>query len=569
MAITAVESANGYIDSVLSGSTPACRWTRLACERQRKDLEQGVDGYAFSDAHAERVCKFVQLFSHIKGTLAGRPLLLDPWQLFILTTVFGWVDEDNLRRFKTVYLEVARKNSKSTLLAPIALYCAFGEGEGGAECYTAATTGDQARIVFEVAQAMVRKAFGFRQRFGVEAAAHAIYQEASNSFLKPINAEASTQDGLNVHFVSMDELHAHKKRDLYDVMETATGARSQPIVWNITTAGTNRSGIGYEQRRYLTKVLDGQQDDDEYFGVIYTVDTEDLEDGRRHLLFEDENLWRKANPSYGAAVNPADMMRLARKAREMTSAQNNFLTKRLNVWVNADVAWIDMPSWDACADSGLSLDDFEGKDCVQALDLASKLDIMAQVLVFRRQIDGVDHYYLFGDYYLPEETVENSPNSQYEGWEIEGRLIVSPGPVNDYRLVEDRIIENSKRFNVRATAYDQTQAAQLASRMGEEGIPMEAMAQSVANFSEPMKEIEALTRSRRLHHNGCEIMSWQMSNVVCHTNAKDQVYPRKEAPENKIDGPVALIMAMRRWIDWSEEDVEPNVYQSRGLRTLS
>lgn len=567
--ITAVESANGYIDSVLSGSTPACRWTKLACERQQRDLEFGVDGYVFSEAHAERVCKFVQLFSHIKGSLAGRPLLLDPWQLFILTTVFGWVDEDLNRRFKTVYLEVARKNSKSTLLAPIALYCAFGEGEGGAECYTAATTGDQARIVFEVAKAMVHKSAGFRQRFGVEAMTHAIYQESSNSFLKPINAEASTQDGLNVHFVSMDELHAHKKRDLYDVMETATGARSQPIVWNITTAGTNRAGIGYEQRRYLTKVLERQQHDDEYFGVIYTVDTEDLEDGRRHLLFEDETLWRKANPSYGAAVNPADMMRLARKAREMTSAQNNFLTKRLNVWVNADIAWMDMPSWDACADVTLTLDDFEGEDCVQALDLASKLDIMAQVLIFRRLIDGLHHYYLFGFYYLPEEAVENSPNSQYEGWEIENRLIVSPGPVNDYRLVEDQIKENSKRFNVRKTVYDQTQAAQLASRMDEEGIPMEAMAQSVANFSEPMKEIEALTRSRRLHHNGCEVMSWMMSNVVCHTNAKDQIYPRKEAPENKIDGPVGAIMGMRSWLDWKDEEPEENVYQSRGLRTLS
>jgi phage terminase large subunit-like protein len=427
------------------------------------------------------------------------------------------------------------------------------DGEAGAEVYSAATTRDQARIVFDDAKKMATMEAGFRQRFGVRVLAHSIFEVINDSRFLPLSAEGSTLDGLNIHFACVDELHAHKTRAVYDVLETGTGARAQSMIWNITTAGSDRSGICYEQRGYVVGILndvlrrhDGlgyavkgaTAEDDTYFGIIYTIDDDDD--------WADEACWAKANPNYGISIYPDDIRRLADKAIKVASARANFLTKRLNVWVNAATAWMDMRRWDDCGDTSLSLDQFAGDKCWISLDLASKIDIAAKMRLFEREINGVSHYFAFGTHYLPEEAAQEEANSQYAGWVEDGWLTTTPGNVTDYDVIEEDIRDDLVRFDVQEVPYDPWQATQLASHMLAEGAPMVELRQTVQNMSEAMKNFEALVLSGRFHHNGDPVLTWMVSNVVAHRDAKDNIYPRKEREENKIDGAVATIMAISR-----------------------
>ena len=525
----------------MDGKIGACLYVRQACQRQLDDLEREDFGYHFDEDRANHVCRFIEKLPHIKGDLARQraSIHLEPWQCFQLTTVFGWVDERGRRRFKTCYNELPRKNAKSTVTSGIGLYLLLADDEEGAEVYSAATTRDQARIVWADAKRMVDRCPGMRARFGVSTSAHSVFVEHTASAFKPLSRDqGGNLDGLNVHGGLLDEVHAHKTRDVFDVIETATGARTQPLLWMITTAGFNRAGICYEQRAYAIKILSRAVVDEEYFAVIYTVDAEDLDDMDR--LLTDPDIWAKANPNWGISVNPQDIARKARKAREMTAAQNNFLTKHLNVWVNADTAWMDMRAWESCGDRSLNLDDFEGRDCWIAVDLASKVDIACVTLLFL--IDG--EYYGFKRHYLPEDAAEDGRNSQYSGWARDGYLTLTPGNVTDYSVIEDDLREFASRFNVLEVGYDPWQAQYLANRLMEDGLPMIEIRQTVQNMSEPMKELEALVLSGRYHHNADPVMTWMVSNVVAHLDAKDNIYPRKEFPENKIDGVVAEIMAL-------------------------
>lgn len=554
-----LDAAVNYAADVLAGKIPACKWTKAACRRQLDDLAAAETDSAYPfewrPDKAEHICRFLELMPHIKGEWAGQPISLEPWQIFILTTVFGWCHKNGRRRFRTAYIEVPRKNAKSTLSSGVALYMLTADGEAGAEVYSAATTRDQARIVFDDAHKMASMEPGFRQRFGVKVLAHSIFEIINGGKFVPLSAEGSTLDGLNIHFAVVDELHAHKTRAVYDVLETGTGARAQSLLWNITTAGSDRSGICYEQRTYVTGLLntvlrrnDGLgypvkgtcTEDDTYFGIIYTIDDEDD--------WADETCWAKANPNYGVSIYPDDIRRLADKAIKTASARPNFLTKRLNVWVNADSAWMDMRSWDACGEPSLNLDDFAGEPCRVSLDLASKKDIAAKVRLFERDIDGQRHYYCFGTWYLPEAATQDEANSQYAGWAEEGLITTTPGNVTDYDLIEQDIRDDLARFNVLEVPYDPWQATMLANHLLDDGAPMVELRQTVQNMSEAMKEFEALVLAGRFHHNGDPVLAWMVSNVVCHTDKKDNIYPNKERDQNKIDGPVAIIMALARAI---------------------
>ena len=493
------------------------------------------------------------MMTHVKGKLAGKPIKLEPWQVFILTTVFGWVDSEGRRRFKTAYIEVPRKNAKSTLSSVVALYCLAADGEKGAEVYSAATTRDQARIVWQDAKHMAKNSPGLKSKFGVDITAHSIHVTETASYFKALSRDqGGNLDGLNVHCAIIDELHAHKTRDIFDVIETATGAREQPLLWLITTAGFNRAGICYEQRAYSLKILAGLKDE-EYFGVVYSLD--DADD------WQDPKSWAKANPNWGVSVKPEDIERKARKAMEMAAAQNNFLTKHCNLWVNADTAWMDMRAWERCGDPALDMADFEGLSCFGGLDLATKTDIASRVFVFER--DGILH--AFDRHYLPEETVENNANSQYSGWEIDGYLTATPGNITDYDVIEDDILIDAKRFRVEEFGYDPFQATQMSGHLVANGLPMVQVGQTVKNLSEPMKELEALVIAGKFKHNGNPVLSWMISNVVAHVDAKDNIYPRKEFPQNKIDGVVALLIAINRW---SAQEDTGHAYQDRGFITL-
>ena len=544
------KTAKDYAEAVAAGEMSACRWVQMACRRQLDDLARfkgkaspyqfnpklhDREGRAFQPA--DNLCAFIERLPHVKGPLAGELISLEPWQVFILTTVFGWVKPDGKRRFRRSYIEVPRGNAKSTLSSALALYMLAADGEGGAEVYSLATTRDQARIVFGDAQTMARRSAGFRSRFAVNLGAHNMHVLATGSKFEALSAEGSTLDGLNIHFGCVDELHAHKTRTVYDVVETGTGKRDNSLLWVITTAGSNRAGICYEVRAFVTKLLDGVIQDDSQFGIIYGLDDGDAWDTEAALI--------KANPNWGISVRPEILGPLQAKAMQLPSAINNFKTKHLNEWVNAGTAWMDMRAWDACADSGLDLDTFEGQPCWIGLDLASKTDIAALMLVFRHP-DIADAYAVFGKYYLPEDTVSAAGNSQYPGWMRTGRLTVTPGNVIDFSWIEADLMDMASRFGIQAVAFDPFQATQLSTRMLAEGLPMIEVRPTVLNFSEPMKTLEALVLQKKLVHDGDPVLAWMASNVVAHLDAKDNIYPRKERPENKIDGIVALIMALAR-----------------------
>ncbi|MFN7883002.1 MAG: terminase large subunit, partial [bacterium] len=541
----------------VDGQAPAGRLERRYCERFLRDLErQGSDGfpYLFDEAAGARACRFIELLPHIKGEWAkpvytdgrfqhGR-IQLGDWQCLVVLQIFGWKHAvTGVRRFRRVYLEVARKNAKSTLAAGIALYMEVADNEPGAHVYSAATTGDQAREVFDVARNMALRLPEFQARFGVEIGKHDITVPETASSFKPLNAEGSTLDGLNIHCAIVDELHAHKTRAVYDVLDSATGARSQPLIVMITTAGSDRSGICYEQRDYTVKVLDGVIQDETWLGVIFTLDEDDI--------WHDPAVWRKANPNLGVSVKMDDMEAASRKALAQPSAQANFLTKRLNVWVNSDSAWMDMQAWERCADHSLTVDQVKHLPVISGLDLASKVDVAAKINV---HYDAeADHYYLLPTFWLPERAVEQGRNSQYDGWRRAGHLQVTDGEVTDYDEIEDAIRADVRTLQMREIPFDPWQATQLSSHLLEEGAPMVEYRQTVQNMSEPMKQLEALVLQRKLTHNGNPMMTWMISNVVCHRDAKDNIYPRKERDEHKIDGPVAAIMALGRWIAGQQE----------------
>ena len=457
--------------------------------------------------------------------------------MFILTTVFGWRRVgDYGRRFRRVYIEVPRGNGKSCLSSAVGLYCLLVDHEPGAEVYSFATTRDQAKIVFGDAKQMVVTNEALRNHFGLQPLANALYVPRTNSTFQAKSAEGSTLDGLNTHLAIIDELHAHKTRAVYDVVETSLGKRKNSLLWVITTAGFDTAGICYEVRSMVTEVLEKKVADETQFGIIYGLDPGDDWTTLAAL--------QKANPNWGVSVQPEMVVSLQQKAKQLPSAANNFMTKHLDVWCSAKSAWMNMVAWNQCADPGLQLEDFEGRDCYMGLDLGSKSDLTAKVLLFPDvDPDGRQTYVAFCQCWAPRTAVENAVNSQYSGWEDEGWLQVTEGAMTDFNVIEESIREDLSRFNVKAIAYDPWQMTQMATSLSDDGAPMVECRMTVQNLSDPMKTVEALVLDGRLHHDSNPCFTWMMGNVVAKLDAKDNIFPRKERPEQKIDGPVALIEA--------------------------
>ena len=547
-----VEAAQRYMTAVASGAVPACKWTKLAIERQRQDLQRPLSAdwpYVFDPELAERPCRFIELLPHIKGKWAreGRLIELEDWQCFILTTVFGWVHhETRLRRFREGYVEVPRKNAKSTLSSGLALYMLSADGEQGAEVYSAATTRDQARIVFDDSKAMADRVPDLRTYLGVVVLQHSITVAATSSKYTPLAAEGSTLDGLNVHFAVIDELHAHKTRAVYDVIDTARGAREQSLLWNITTAGTDRSGICYERRTHATKVLDGVITDPALFGIIYTID--DADDP-----FQPSS-WAKANPNWGKSVLEDDMVAAARKAEAMPSSLANFLTKRLNVWVNGESAWMDMRAWERCAQPGLILDDVpEGTPVWMGLDLAQKRDFAALVAVFQQ--DGKWH--VCTRLYLNELAVQESGNAHLSGWARQGYVQVTDGDITDFEVVAEDMRAICRKCDVQEIAFDPALSMYFATKLIEEGLPLVEITQRALFFTPPLIQVENLVHERKLVHDANPVMNWMVSNLVVKVSKFNELRaPTKERPENKIDGPIAMLMALGRAM--ANADPEPS-----------
>lgn len=527
--------AKKYARDVSIGKILACKWVKLACKRQTEDLKKYARSglYEWSKEEAGRICRFIELLTHTKGELAGQRVVLEPWQIFILTTVFGWRRRaDGGRRFRRVYIEVPRGSGKSTLSSGVALYCLLADHEPGAEVYSFATTRDQAKIVFGDAKVMAEHNPALRERFGLQVLANALYVPSTNSTFQAKSAEGSTLDGLNTHLAVVDELHAHKTRAVYDVVETSLGKRRSSLLWCITTAGFDTSGICYEVRTMCTKVLEKTTDDETQFAIIYTIDEGDDWSSMESL--------EKANPNWGVSVRPEVITSLLQKAKALPSAVNNFKTKHLDVWCSASAAWMDMDAWNRGESAGLDLSDYEGRPCFIGLDIGAKSDITAKVRLFP---DG-NSFAVFAEYYLPEAAIEKATNSQYSGWVAQELITATPGAMTNLAVVEDGIREDLSRFDVKAISYDPWNALALATSLSENGAPMVEYRNTVQMVSDPMKTLEALILDGRIRHTGDPVMRWMMSNVVAKLDAKDNIFPRKERYENKIDGVVALIYAI-------------------------
>lgn len=559
--------ARAYAERVVRGEEVAGKFERLPCQRFLDDLaRQDTDDfpYVFDDAVGSRACRFIELLPHIKGEWA-RPsyrdgklryaqIKLEDWQVFIVINLFGWLHRlTRLRRFVRGYEEVARKNAKSTLAAAILLFMCTADGEPGAHAYSAATTGDQAREVFDVARNMALREPEFLMRFGVNIGKHDITVEGTASSAKPLNAEGSTLDGLNVHFACIDELHAHKTRAVYDVVDSATGARSQPLILMITTAGSDTSGICYEQRDYTIKVLERTLltptgSDENWFGIIFALDDDDV--------WHDPAVWRKANPNLGISVKLDDMQAACRKALAMPGAQAGFLTKRLNKWVNADTTWLPIDEWKKCGNARLNLDDFAGQRCWIGIDLAEKRDFAALALVFEQ----AGRFTLFVRLYLNEAAVQESGNAHLEGWGKAGYVTVTDGSITDFDVIADDLRSYCERFQVQEVDYDPALSRYFAAKLLQEGLPMVEIRQAPLFFTQPLIQIENLVLEKKLEHDANPVMTWMISNVVVTTSRITGLkHPTKSREENKIDGPVAALLALGRALMGPSDDDTPEI----------
>lgn len=546
-----VEAAEEYARQVISGKIIACKWIKQACQRHLDDLAASADDsypYGFEPAKAEKVAKFLQLLPHTKGKWASKRerIKLEPWQLFSVCIPFGWVRKrDGTRRFRTILIFVPRKNGKSIIGGGIGVYMFTADGEFGAEVYSGATTEKQAWEVFRPAKLMVDRTPELRDHFGVEVNASNMCRLEDGSRFEPVIGKPG--DGSSPSCAIVDEYHEHQDSTLFDTMETGMGAREQPLMLVITTAGSSIGGPCHQLVRDAERMLDGLIDRPDLWAMLYTLDSEDDWTSEQALI--------KANPNYGVSINGDFLAARQRDAMQSAAKQATFRTKHLNEWVGAKNAWLNMLRWRE-APARKSLAELEGRPCIIGLDLASKIDIAGNILLFP-PVEDDPLWHVHGRYYLPEARVIeelDSNTARYREFDALGLLTLTDGEVIDFEVIKEDLREFAGRFDVQQVAYDPWQATQLAQEMQAEGLLMVEVRQTVQNISEPMKELEALTLQKKLAHGDCPILSWMASNVVAKLDAKDNIYPNKERPENKIDGIVGLIMALSRAIGTEQSD---------------
>ena len=531
------EGAFRYIRGVLNGTIPAGELVKLACQRMARDLteaEAGRGEWEFRADIAERAMRFVSILPNIKGPQAGKPLVLLDWQRFVIANLMGWVARGTAtRRFRQGSVWVPRGNGKTTLAAPLALLLTFADGEGGAEGYAAAVTRDQARIMWDTAAEMVRRSPDFRAHYGVSAGARSIYSTRTASKLVSVSSDAKALDGLNVQVAVLDEIGSHKTPAVYEIMLTALGKRTHPLLLGISTATGNQTGIGRQLWQHGERVLRQQLIDDRFFFVAWAADRDDDP-------WADETLV-KANPSWGTAVQPDAIRSIRAQARSNPAQETAFKTRHLNLWVGADNALFSARAWDECV-ADLSLDDLTGTPCHIGLDLASRTDLAALSIVF----PAGSSYKVFSRAYLNQGAIDDARSALYPQWAADSALTVTSGDETDFGVIEQDILDLCRTHNVQSVAVDPWQAAHLGQRLAAEGVNVIEFRATTQNFSEPTKELDAAMRSGRLQHDGNPVLSWCIGNVVGQYDARGNVYPRKERPEQKIDLAIATIMAIAR-----------------------
>lgn len=555
--------AEQYVDDVLAGRIVACKWTRLACQRQRDDLARDWE-YHFDRQAANDVCAFLELLTHIKGEYAGQALRLEPWQAFIVTAVFGWRRKDGNRRFRRLFLECGKGQGKSFLSSGLALFMLCADNQPGAEVVCAARAADQARLVFDTARDMVRVNPALADAFGLHALQHSIVQRSTNSVMRPVSAQGKSLAGKLPHYASVDETWSHRNREVLEEMERGCDKSLNSLLSTITHAGENLASIGHEQHQTACKVLDGELKDERTFCVVYSAEG---------FAWDSDDAMRAANPNLGVSVYEDTLRESRDRAAKTPSLQSTYKSHNLCLWEGADSSWLDAVKLAGCREHGLSMETFkywhvgeqgvkepdEHRPFVAGLDLASRQDMAAAVFVCLGYLDGKEHYYAFGRYWLPEETVKSSPVSQYKGWAARGLLTVMPGFSNDYEQIQRDILSQYRRlmgygavsnpdgFRFEAAAYDSWQAEQMAGNLEAAGITTVSFAKNAKTYTPVMDWVEGLVLEGRLHFpENDSILLWSLSNVVCHRDANDNLFPRKpkDSPDRKIDAAIALLYAL-------------------------
>ena len=549
--IDAVAKVHRYAEQVVAGKVVAGSAVRAACERHLRDLAaQPARGFYFDEKAAAHAIEFFSYLKHSKGEWAGERFTLEAWQCFIVGCLFGWMEKTGVRRFTHAYIEVPRKNGKSTLAAGVGLYLFAADGEPGAEVYTAGTKRDQARIPHGEAIRMVKKSRSLRQRIRIRRDNLSI--EGTASKYEPLGADQGTDDGLNPHGAIIDELHAHKTSGVVDVLTSALGARRQPLIFRITTAGYDQYSVCREEHEHSEAVLNRTIEDDSWFAYIATIDEGDN--------WASPKSWRKANPNYGVSVRPSYLRDECARAKQMPSRQNTFRRLHLDEWTAQEERWIPLEMWDATAGI-VEPAKLRARECYGGLDLSSTTDLTAFLLDFPPEEDGglqpvLPFFWLPGD-----DLVERSKRDRvpYDQWVREGLIQLTEGNVVDYDAVRKEINRLGELYDIREIAFDRWGAHQVSQDLDADGFTVVPMGQGYVSMSPPTKEFEKLVLSARICHGGHKVLRWMADCVTVRRDPHDNmkpVKPDRRKSSKRIDGIVALIMALDRAIRHEENAVE-------------
>ena len=541
-----------YIADVQSGKVNACKYVKLAIKRHLSDLKKrGKWPFCFDETQAEQALSFIRLLRHTKGEFGGQKFQLQDNQAFFFAMLFGWRNaETGRRRFTKVYKEVARKNGKSEEAAAVQLVCTLLEGERGAESYSAATTRDQAKIVFESAVSMVKSLQADAPEFfgkKLKVWRDSIVYEPLAAKIAALSADAGTLDGKNPHCAIIDEYHAHQTDAVKNVMQSGMGARPQPLLFIITTAGFHKDYPCFkDERRVAIDVLEGRSTQDDLLTLIYTLDEGDL--------WSDPKNWIKANPNIGAALRWDFMERTAAEAANFGGSKlTEFLTKNMNVWVDAPKTWIETEVWNANG-GDIDLKSLEGRLCFGGLDLASTGDTNSLVLFFPAEQDGERHIVL-PYFWLPESAVKKDTRRQFVEWARQGHLTLTPGETTDQDAIMLKVLECGRLYNLHSVQIDDWNSTKLRVDLDKnEAVPVNPFRQGMRSMSYPTKEWEAMLRDVKMNHGGNPVLAWMNGNVEIERDAADNIKPHKGRSGDKIDGIVAGIMAVAGYLMWLKDN---------------